>query len=229
MKENNDDEENDDDSIHQLNDLTFYRPITAPFKPIKKTRATAAAANSHNNQSNANVNNETINEDLRFKTGALIEKSSSDAAGSDLLFVQLPSHLPIKPSNNQSINQSTQPKKSSLLHGSDENSLLHLESGEIGKLRRHRSGKVTLLIGESVFDITEGVAVKSDQAAFALTQNNEKEGERVFVPLGKIAHRLIATMSIDQLEAMDQTNKQTNNHLNNQSNTSSSSSVKSER
>jgi hypothetical protein len=107
---------------------------------------------------------------------SMIDRSHAET----LLLVQLPSSLPI-----------VYPNDSASL---DYNPLFGAADGLIGKIRMHRSGKVTAKIGKVVFDVETGIAPSCAQMICIRKDNNSVES----APLpGK---KIKLTIDIDRIQ-----------------------------
>ena len=78
----------------------------------------------------------------------------------------------------------------------NEQFLSNLPPGKLGKLRRYKSGKLELLIGDFVFDVTKGPSVHSYREMTHIDVKNRK-----YQRLGEVTQRLIVSPNIDSLLA----------------------------
>ncbi|VEU24068.1 DEKNAAC105280 [Brettanomyces naardenensis] len=112
---------------------------------------------------------EEVKKEEPVKEGAEGETDqSAPVLPSKYLFLQLPSTLPTF---------DNQPKSSS-----------SLPKGIIGKLRYHKSGKLTMKIGNVVFDITRGGSTEFEQEIIAVNRS-----DRQCYHLGSVGEKMIAT------------------------------------
>ena len=76
----------------------------------------------------------------------------------------------------------------------DKQFLNQLPSGNMGKLRRYKSGKMELVIGQYVFDVTKGPSVHTYRE---MVHIDVKNGQ--FERMGDIQERLIVSPNIELL------------------------------
>lgn len=78
----------------------------------------------------------------------------------------------------------------------NEQFLSNLPPGKLGKLRRYKSGKLELLIGDFVFDVTKGPSVHTYREMARIDVKNRK-----YERLGEVTERLIVSPNINSLLA----------------------------
>merc|ERR1711915_95475 len=103
----------------------------------------------------------------------------------DLLFIQLPDHLP--------------GQKSSRDSGPPTCQLDSLEEGCVGKLQIRASGACQLVLGEQVFSVEVGTRVGFLQDVVSVQLPEEQGGVGDMTVLGHVKHRLVVTPDWDSL------------------------------
>ncbi|KAL1515623.1 hypothetical protein AB1Y20_002242 [Prymnesium parvum] len=78
-------------------------------------------------------------------------------------------------------------------------SFADLEEGELGTLRVHRSGKLSLQIGQFLLDVEPGTACSFEQTVVAMGMPNAAGAEMAIHQLGRLEGRMVATPNLDHL------------------------------
>lgn len=77
---------------------------------------------------------------------------------------------------------------------SDEPSIPSLPEGQVGNLRLHKSGKLTMVIGDIVMDVTQGVPAKFLQD-IVVCSAEEKQAYLI----GQVKRKMVVTPKLDEL------------------------------
>ncbi|KAJ1270721.1 hypothetical protein BS78_06G073600 [Paspalum vaginatum] len=116
---------------------------------------------------------------------------------SQLLFVQLPSSLPL-PMQRQSVSDpnkgSEERREGTRLTSHRGLNLNELPKGYLGKILVYKSGKVKMKIGDALFDVSSGSNCMFAQEVVAINTR-----EKHFCTVGEISKRTVITPDIDYL------------------------------
>lgn len=113
---------------------------------------------------------------------------------SQLLFVQLPSSLPL-PMQPQSVDKGSEERREGMMPTSHRGSKLkELPGGYLGKILVYKSGKVKMKIGDALFDVSSGSNCMFAQEV-AVINTREKH----CCTVGEISKRAVITPDIDYL------------------------------
>merc|ERR1719414_1434632 len=137
----------------------------------------------------------------------------------DLLFVQLPDHLPGNvPVSNQAVKEegtffgkdngeTLESSDSNILNSAPKCSLNSLPEGYLGKIQIRKSGKTQLIIGDTALDIDLGTQVGflqdlvsinlPDQASETVASNQKQTGDMTV--LGHVRHRIVVSPDWERL------------------------------
>lgn len=137
---------------------------------------------------------------ITIKTGADIEmKPEMDriftAQSNQLMLFQFPDSLPGRLPEEEEENNDMKEEQSPLYSKSKTPklcSLDHLDEGLIGKLVRHRSGKIKLMLGDSVFDIEAGLSSDFQQNAVTINTNVQQRSANMY-SLGEVKAKFNVT------------------------------------
>ncbi len=119
-----------------------------------------------------------------------------DHGQSELLFFQMPDHLPVGHPSSTTVDEE---KKSVALND--------LTDGFLGKLQWTRSGKVRLLVNDVPFDVDVGTQVGFLQELFSVDCNMSEE-EKHMTNLGRVRNRVLVTPAWNDLFATNDGNEE---------------------
>lgn len=115
--------------------------------------------------------------------------NESNLLEEEMFFVQLPSLLPLQMKSSQTTSSGT--LAASLLSNDGDNKLSQYESGLVGKLQIHRSGKISMKIGDNKFEVLPGTQTKFLQELALLDMQTKS-----YHSIGSLTKRLIVTPEI---------------------------------
>ncbi|KAH3663767.1 hypothetical protein OGAPHI_005169 [Ogataea philodendri] len=127
-----------------------------------------------NNDYQTRIEAARLEEDYREIVHRL-ENADIAQDGNDMLFLQLPENL-------DSISSAAEIKPEESVD---------MDSGVIGKIRVHQSGKVTIQMGATILDVTRGGVTQTVQSIVHLDQENKQ-----CIEIGNVGEKLIASLSL---------------------------------
>eukprot|EP01083_Nonionella_stella_P023480 64978_1 len=182
----------DDNDIELVYDDNFeptYPPVTLPFaKPTASLPSSGSTSPEMSDSSDIKVRDgvDAAGDSLGnlFLTDihqAEQSTSFSSTGSQDLVFVQLPSHLPLV--------SEAEPES-----GRPASDIGNMHDGEFGELVILRSGKVKMIVGDVVMDVTEGVRPSCFQELMSVHPENKKIFE-----LGSVTRKLVCSYDIEHI------------------------------
>jgi RNA polymerase III RPC4 len=103
-----------------------------------------------------------------------------NADPNQLMLFQLPDSLPGRTPEDKEEDATSDEKKLVKTKDTKMCTLEHLDEGLIGKIVRHQSGKLKLHLGNSIYDVNEGLKSDFQQNAVVIDANSEQRSANMY-------------------------------------------------